>query len=55
MLAITNSIENNTIITIENQDQKMSKSQKVMMTIASYKNEKTMMMKITIRSSKLRG
>jgi hypothetical protein len=27
----------------------------VMMTIASYNNEKTMMMKITIRSSKLRG
>lgn len=35
MLAITSNIENNIIITIENQDQKMAKIKKVMMTIAS--------------------
>jgi len=40
MLAITSSIKNNTIIiTIENQDQKMIKIKKMMMTIASYKND----------------
>jgi len=55
MFDITSSIENNISITIENQDQKMNKPKKAMMTIASYNNEKTMMMSMTIRSSKLRG
>ncbi len=41
MLAVTSSIKNNIIITIENQDQKMNKIKKVMMTIASCNNEKT--------------